>query len=290
MKFNNSQQDWRAPHLASPSFGLFRSAEPALPRDGTSTLERHTMPTMESLPIIGAVIIFAFLCVNEVKAADASHSFNEYVVKAVSMISQHRRLGGYSLHEALTQDLKYGDQCCVDAIPHPKSPWPTDWVPPSEWPKGTDHKTNCVAAVHEIIIEALDLYVQETSDSSILTKRPLRFWNSSTKLSLKPYLYMYDGVNSHGTASALKKFGLGEEVQFSEMKPGGFVNLNRSSRTGHAVVFMGFIDKNGNDLPTFNAAKVAGFKYFSAQVPFGGPILETTALRIMIRQSRETAK
>ena len=57
---------------------------------------------------------------------------------------------------------------------------------------------------------------------------------------------------------------MGMTVPFSELKPGSFINLNRTGGTGHAVVFLAFIDINGNDVSTYGS-NVAGFRYYSSQ-------------------------
>lgn len=195
------------------------------------------------------------------KAADSNKKqFNEYVLKAVALLAEHRRYGGYSIREALTQDLQMNGNCCVRAIPHPKAPWSEDRTSQRQLP---DHRTMCVAAVHEIIVEALNLYATETHDMSPFEKRPLSFWDGSTKRAIKPYLYMYAGVDSNGTASALERFGMGREVPFSSMDPGDFINFNRP-HSGHAAIFLGYLDKQGGLLTKYGPT-VAGFKYFSAQ-------------------------
>lgn len=57
---------------------------------------------------------------------------------------------------------------------------------------------------------------------------------------------------------------MGENVPFQELKPGAFINFDRDNRSGHAAVFMGFIDRWGKIYSKYNS-KVIGFKYFSAQ-------------------------
>jgi hypothetical protein len=53
-------------------------------------------------------------------------------------------------------------------------------------------------------------------------------------------------------------------VPFESLIPGSFINLNRTSGTGHAVIFLGFIDAQGNVYETWNP-DVIGFKYYSSQ-------------------------
>lgn len=57
---------------------------------------------------------------------------------------------------------------------------------------------------------------------------------------------------------------MGYQCPFDTLKPGCFVNLNRTNRTGHAVLFLGYLDEKGETLEQF-CSKVAGFKYYSSQ-------------------------
>jgi len=77
---------------------------------------------------------------------------------------------------------------------------------------------------------------------------------------------------SHGAADAFVSYAIGERVQFKDLTPGSFLNLNRNNRTGHAVIFLNYLDKDGNELQKFSP-QVAGFRYFSSQgkgAPDGG--------------------
>ena len=53
-------------------------------------------------------------------------------------------------------------------------------------------------------------------------------------------------------------------VPFRELVPGSFVNINRTGGSGHAVVFLSFLDSNCNEYETYRDG-VVGFKYFSSQ-------------------------
>ena len=59
-------------------------------------------------------------------------------------------------------------------------------------------------------------------------------------------------------------FGMGETVPFEQLHPGAFINVNRTNGTGHAVVFLAFIDAAGREYEAWNQ-DVIGFTYFSAQ-------------------------
>jgi hypothetical protein len=123
----------------------------------------------------------------------------------------------------------------------------------------------CVAAVVEIMVEALNLYLARTGDESFKARLPLARWNNGTRTGVIPNVFMYAGSDSAGTAFALKRLGLGAERPFEQLQPGDFINFNRTNATGHAVVFLGYLT-GGSAAPqkAFSPA-VVGFRYFSAQ-------------------------
>lgn len=86
---------------------------------------------------------------------------------------------------------------------------------------------------------------------------------------IRSHIWVDSKLNSNGTADALVTFGMGKHAKFSELKAGSFINLNRerpgAKPSGHAVVFLAYIDKDANELSKHDPAKVAGFKYFSSQ-------------------------
>jgi hypothetical protein len=122
----------------------------------------------------------------------------------------------------------------------------------------------CVAGVLEVIITAFDIYSRESGNYALYDFLPFRSWNVLASDTIKGHIWVNPKLNSSGTADAVAKFGLGERVKFSELQPGGFINLNRTNGHGHAVVFLSYIDIKGNDLPAYSS-KVAGFRYFGAQ-------------------------
>ena len=71
-------------------------------------------------------------------------------------------------------------------------------------------------------------------------------------------------LNSAGTGDAITHFGIGERVKFKDLEPGGFININRTTGSGHSVTFLSFIDIKGNDVSQYNDS-VVGFRYFGAQ-------------------------
>ena len=63
---------------------------------------------------------------------------------------------------------------------------------------------------------------------------------------------------------ALRNFNMGGNIPFEELEPGSFININRNTGTGHAVVFLSFIDIDGTEYTEYNE-DVIGFRYFSSQ-------------------------
>jgi len=78
------------------------------------------------------------------------------------------------------------------------------------------------------------------------------------------YLAAYLWLREQQKVDALVHFGMGANVPFEELTPGSFLNLNRTTGTGHAVVFIAFIDEMGHEYGFYNYSTI-GFKYFSAQ-------------------------
>jgi hypothetical protein len=168
--------------------------------------------------------------------------FNNYILMSVQRIVRDRANGGYDLKANFTKDLTYVDKCCVKATK------PT--------------ATQCVAAVAEIIIEAINIYAQEHGND-IAQRLPMKVWTGGSRSDLRPYIWKYDGVQSNGTADALRIFGIGAENSFAALRPGDFVTFNRKT-SGHSVVFLGYLNGDGDVVPSYTDS-VVGFKYFSAQ-------------------------
>lgn len=173
--------------------------------------------------------------------------FNKYILTSVDHLAKTRAGGGYDLSAAFTQPLQYGPECCVKS---------THDVPP--------HTTMCVAAVSEVIVEALNQYYTDTHDAQPFTSLPLSSWNRGNITSIKANIFIYQGTGSAGTASALQRLGLGEQRSFSKLSPGDFINFNRKNGTGHSVVFLGYLDPQSSVTNRYSD-DVVGFKYFSAQ-------------------------
>lgn len=131
---------------------------------------------------------------------------------------------------------------------------------------GDDEKTMCVAAVLEVILTAMNIYAEDTGDTTVYDYLPISSWQRLGSNDIRGHIWVNHEYNSYGTADALRNFDIGENVSFEQLKPGGFVNINRTTGTDHAVVFIAFVDVDGNEYDTYpDDAKIIGFKYFSSQ-------------------------
>jgi len=171
-------------------------------------------------------------------------NFNAEILKAVEIVDASWNGKGYDINSYFTHDLAYGPDCCVKANHAPL--------------------TMCVAAASEIIIEALNAYYKQTGDETPFQKLPLKSWRGGSRRDIRPHIFMYDEVGSDGTAHALETFGIGLRTPFADLQPGSFINFNRTNGSGHAGVFLGFLNKHGDVLLEHDES-VVGYKYYSAQ-------------------------
>ena len=177
-------------------------------------------------------------------AVTGDQMFNAYVLKAVDWLRANWGTKGYA-DSAYTHDLPYGSG---NKVPKgPKAP-----------------RTMCVAAVAETILVAMDLYAQETNDTSVWNHIPWKSWYNMSAGDMRTCMWVNHTYKCEGSGDALTLFGMGMTVPFEELVPGSFVNINRTSGYGHAVVFISFLDANCKEYETYNE-KVVGFKYFSSQ-------------------------
>jgi len=180
----------------------------------------------------------------EPKLYDESDYFNKYLLKAVIDLYSKYGKKGYDIHAALTHNIPFYDQGDVKAL---KPPY-----------------TMCVAAQLEIILTAYDIYARETGDYSVYTYLPKTSYERLGPEDLRGHIWVNHEFNSYGTADALRNFGMGEIKTFDSLMPGAFVNINRTNGTGHAVLFIGYIDKKGMLQESFDSNTI-GFRYFSSQ-------------------------
>ncbi len=173
-----------------------------------------------------------------------SRYFNRYILKAVTHLTKNWGLLGYDINKQLTHPIDYNKLGTLK-------------------PTGNG-LTMCVSGVLETIITAFELYAKETGDKKVYEFLPFDSWNTLRPTNIKAHIWVNPKLNSYGTADALSKFGLGETVKFKDLEPGSFININRTTGSGHSVIFLSFIDIKGQDVSRYSD-KVAGFRYFGAQ-------------------------
>src|SRR5687768_12598935 len=128
--------------------------------------------------------------VSSAGAQDQPASFRPYILAAIEQLDPERSGGGYDIGKRFTRDLNYGTECCLRAS--------RPLVPSGSNP------TMCVAAVAEVIVEALNEYGRRV-DTSFNQLLPLARWNGSTRTHVIPNIFMYAGSDSAGTAFALQR-------------------------------------------------------------------------------------
>lgn len=170
--------------------------------------------------------------------------FNAYILKAVDFLYANYGLLGYDIHSVLTHDIAYHTYGTIPALRAPL--------------------TMCVAAQMEVILTAYRIYAEETGNYLIYEYLPKRSFEGLSVTDIKGHIWVNPEFNAHGTADALINFGMGERTEFENLKPGSFININRTNRTGHAVTFIAYINITGAVQHEYNSS-VVGFKYFSSQ-------------------------
>jgi hypothetical protein len=184
-------------------------------------------------------------------------TFNAYIRDAVDKLANERSNGGYDIRRNFTQDIPYGEGTIKSTRPLINTPGP--------------NPSMCVAAVAEVIIEAINIYHRDAAarepdqkPAPVYEMLRIGMWTGGTRLALRPYIWRYKEVYSPGAAYALELFGVGRQKDFSELNSGDVVNINRSNGTGHCVIFMNYLNARRESVSAYSDA-VVGFRYFSAQ-------------------------
>lgn len=173
-----------------------------------------------------------------------SRLFNPYILKAVDYLNKNYGLLGYNINSQITHPINYSTFGTFK-------------------PTGNG-MTMCVAGTLEVIMTAFDIYSKETGDFSIYDFLSFKSWSTLDPTTIKAQIWVDPKLHSSGTADAITHFGIGEHVKFKDLQPGSFININRTTGSGHSVTFLSFIDIKGNDVPEYNDS-VVGFRYFGSQ-------------------------
>jgi len=175
---------------------------------------------------------------------DPDNYFNETILQAIDEVYAYYGLLGYDINSVFTHDIAYGDYGLIERT------------------NGT--RTMCVAGMLEVLLTAMEIYEADTGDSTIWDFLPERSWERLGERDFKAHVWVNHELEAWGTADALRHFGMGETIPFKNLLPGSFVNFSRTSGTGHAVIFIAYIDEDGQEFEVWNE-DVVGFLYFSAQ-------------------------
>jgi len=173
---------------------------------------------------------------------DESDYFNDYILEAVETLYANYALLGYD-SAVLTHDIDYGSYGVI--------------------PRTGGARTMCVAAVMEVILTAMQLYAEDNGED-VFDFLPKSSWEGFGSDDIKAHLWVSYTLETSGAPDALRHFGMGENIPFEQLRPGSFVGINRTTGSGHAVVFLGFVDIDGNVSDTWDP-DVVGFTYFSSQ-------------------------
>jgi len=236
--------------------------------------------------------LFSFLALiaaSPVKAADTD--FNADMLEAYRYLLKERSGRGYDRGKFFTQPLNYGPKEKV--ILGKGSPL-----------------TMCNAAVTETLIEAINIRAKRTgwspetaiplsawneggfgnlkaqlfshdfTDYGKLGEYKRKQQAEKKAFVIPAYLRTdIDKLHSQaGMAIALERTGLGKTISFSEAKAGDILSFDRANdllsggttNGGHAVVFLGFLNRAQQLTNSYDPDQVVGFKYFSSQTATDG--------------------
>lgn len=130
-------------------------------------------------------------------------------------------------------------------------------------------RSHCVGITFQVLLMALNRHAEKTGDQ--------RVWNQPvSSMKWTPFKNCWyvnkeaDGHRCFGARDALVRYGMGRSVKdFEQLRPGDFVNYDRTSGTGHSVMFLGFLHEDRSVGETYRD-DVIGFSYFSTQTRTNG--------------------
>jgi hypothetical protein len=193
--------------------------------------------------IIGARYLFFALSLYSAISNAASEDMNRLIIASSELMVRTVAGRGYDRGSSFSEPLVYG-QATLQPSNH--------------------GRTMCVAAVAEAIIRAMQAHSKETGNNKMYSDLPVIHWTRGALGNLRAHLYQYEGANSRGPGDAFERFGIGEKVPFEKLVPGDLLAFSRR-KSGHAVVFLGYLDRQGKSIDIYDASRVAGFRYMSSQ-------------------------
>jgi len=124
-----------------------------------------------------------------------------------------------------------------------------------------EQRTYCCGLTLEVFARAYDQWLQ-SSGASREASLTAENWQEFQRLWFVPE------VNASGPSAALVAYGLGREIERSEVLPGDFVQIWRRQGSGHSVIFMDWVVDE-------TTGEVIGFDYWSTQPGTDGISLNT---------------
>ena len=142
----------------------------------------------------------------------------------------------YANYNGVTEDISYQGMILLRAHP------------------SRNKASHCSGITFEVFFKAMQQRNQEAGIS------PSDF-NGMTFEQIKDFMLTWYVANGpkpiSNIATAIEKYGLGKQIhQLEQAKPGDFVDISRENWTGHTVVLINWIWKDG---------KIIGLKYWSSQ-------------------------
>lgn len=200
-----------------------------------------------------------------------SGSMAEYILYSVRMLALTRGGRGYSERCGLSQDL-----VLVDGKEMRANRGNATCDKQDDRGRATPNKTHCVAAMAEVLVEALNAIALESEETnSRVRELDAAAWNGWDFRHFRSHIWQaaYQDAEkrpipglkrSRGSADAFARFGVGGYRDFKDLKAGDFVTFNRRGAPGHAVVFLRYLGPDGKETDKFTP-DIKGFTYFSAQ-------------------------
>ncbi|MEG6615941.1 copper amine oxidase N-terminal domain-containing protein [Peptococcaceae bacterium 1198_IL3148] len=180
----------------------------------------------------------------------AGQELNSYVLDIIDTyeIGKYPYLmnGDYNNYNGVTTNLVYQDKIIAKANPR------------------GDLASHCVGITFEVFFKAMQ---QRNEDLGISVDN----FNDMTWQELQDFMltwYVAKGDKSiSNVAVAVEKYGLGKRIgNIADAQPGDFVDISRENNTGHTVIFIDAIKKDG---------QIVGFKYWSSQESTNGIAYKT---------------